>query len=636
MIFPLPDIGDEPIYIYGTGLIALAYARQIKQEGKQHLLKGFIEDNSSEQEYLGYPIHSLAKIKEQNIENNNFLIASLKYEQQLIENLENIKHIKKNIIKPEKMIWNKTKLKKLIKDSERKKIYIYPELSSKSRLDLIYKKITRIFKITQQKIEITIPISNKLLIDTSSYPKIKIEYIDKTKIETNKNMETSDIIILTQSYSLKDIPRKQHDKIYFYGLYVTNRFLSKTKYFLAKKSLEKHQKNIVNLRSKDVIRVIFFVINKSTWKTESVFNKMLCDQKFEPIIFVCPRTNQDTDSMFKELKETYEHFKKKGYSTTSAWDTNKKNWILLSDISPDIIFFSNPHKITREEYYEDGYLNYLSCYVPYHHEIGSYNNNADQYGRPFHEAMWLIFSSCDASLDLFKKTSHRTNENTLVTGYPAMEQLLDKLGSKKHSYNWKNNSLKKIIWAPHHSIDMSSTLPYASFLEFYEFMKCLAIKYKNEITWCFKPHPILKQKLYNHLDWGKTKTDLYYNFWANSEFSKIELGEYIDLFCSSDAMIHDSGSFLAEYLYTKKPVLYTIAKNNDTKSYFSAFGKKAFNSCYKATEKNQIEKFVMSVAFNKEMPLKSEHYIFLDEVLPYFTSLKPSDLIIKKIKEKIT
>ena len=52
--------------------------------------------------------------------------------------------------------------------------------------------------------------------------------------------------------------------------------------------------------------------------------------------------------------------------------------------------------------------------------------------------------------------------------------------------------------------------------------------------------------------------------------------DYIDLFLTSDAMIHDSGSFLIEYIYVNKPVQ-RIISNFEARNDFNSIGKKCFD-----------------------------------------------------------
>lgn len=393
----------------------------------------------------------------------------------------------------------------------------------------------------------------------------------------------------------------------------------------------KHQELLQFLKGREKIKVVFLVIHKSVWKVDPVFRKMLNNPYFDPVILVCPYVQCGRERMLEDLQGCYRYFKGKGYPVISSYDEDNDKWMTLEEIKPDIVFFTNPHKLTRKEYYEDAYLNYLSCYVPYHHEVV---NNIEQYNQDFHVAQWKIFASNDSALDLYKDQSEAKGQNVIVTGYPAMELLLEKLEFKSNSLDsWKTNDGRlKVIWAPHHSVEQSKVTPYATFLEHAEFFKSLASIYKDKIVWSFKPHPLLKQKLYSHPAWGLDKTNDYYNFWRTQEFTQLDESEYIDLFCASDAMIHDSGSFLAEYLYIKKPVLYNMSAIN-TGEFYSKFGYQALRACSLAYKKEDINKFLIDLLNGAE--IKKEQSIFLKmNVDKFFKDTTPSDNIIKEIAKE--
>lgn len=99
---------------------------------------------------------------------------------------------------------------------------------------------------------------------------------------------------------------------------------------------------------------------------------------------------------------------------------------------------------------------------------------------------------------------------------------------------------------------------YSTFLsiaeELLEFIKNTQLP----VQMAFKPHPLLKSQLYNYSSWGKEKTDEYYAAWEFLPNAQLETNEYVDLFMTSDAMIHDCGSFTIEYHHTLKPVMYLV------------------------------------------------------------------------------
>ena len=141
----------------------------------------------------------------------------------------------------------------------------------------------------------------------------------------------------------------------------------------------------------------------------------------------------------------------------------------------------------------------------------------------------------------------------------------------------------------------------------------LAEKYKDKVQFVFKPHPLLKNNLYQHPVWGKDRTDAYYETWANGENMAIAEGEYIDLFNSSDAMINDSASFTFEYLYMNKPCLFL--SNYDRQKDANVAALKAYDSWYHATTETEIEKFIEDVVIAGKDMMKDKRKAFYEEVL---------------------
>lgn len=405
------------------------------------------------------------------------------------------------------------------------------------------------------------------------------------------------------------------------------------KYRLAKKMFRKHQNLLIGIKDKEKLKVVFLTIHQSAWKLDSVFKKMLGDSYFEPVILVCPNVVYGEDNMHRDMADTYNYFQNKGYSVLQSYNPEDQSWLKLEDIMPDIIFFTNPHDLTRQEYYEDAYLNYLSCYVPYHHEVGSYGGDIAQYGGQFQAALWLFFSSHNDSRKQFLNHFPQKKDNNYVVGYPAMQELLEKLKTKSNDPWMSHDNRIRIIWAPHHSIDMDGVLPYSNFLIYAQYMQHLVEKYSEQVIWSFKPHPILKSKLYLHPDWGKEKTDQYFLFWKNGNNTQLDLSEYFDLFACSDAMIHDCGSFLAEYLYTQKPVLYLLNKGNDGR-FYNDFGKKALQECSHGRSESDIENFIKELINRNSLNITHSEF-YEDCLATFFLGNTPDERIIQCIKEKI-
>lgn len=391
--------------------------------------------------------------------------------------------------------------------------------------------------------------------------------------------------------------------------------IEKIKLFIFKIKLLKiqhnHSKALQKVKKKDRITVAFFLIHSSVWKYDRVYNSLKCDDHYDPVIIVCPYMDYGEQGMQQEMSLAYNKFKVKGYKVLKT--LNNGVWLdVKKTVNPDIIFFTNPHKITKDEYLITNYLDKLTCYVPYNfgncHLLNMFHN------QPFHNYLWKLFAETEIHKQFSVDLAFNKGVNVIVTGFPGT----DELNNKNYKVNdvWKKSNFgkKRIIWAPHHTIDNNkSFLSFSSFLQYSDLFLDLAICYKDSIQLAFKPHPILRHKLYIHESWGIERTEKYYQEWQKLDNCQLEEGDYIDLFLTSDAMIHDSGSFLIEYLYTTKPVLRTD-RDDAICDRLNKFGKMAYEMHYHAKSKFDIERFILDV-INGNDPMKFKRIMFKNQWL---------------------
>ena len=125
---------------------------------------------------------------------------------------------------------------------------------------------------------------------------------------------------------------------------------------------------------------------------------------------------------------------------------------------------------------------------------------------------------------------------------------------------------------------------------------------------------MLKPYLINK-KWGKESADAYYDKWANLENGQLETGEFIDLFLTSDAMILDSISFIAEYTATNTPSLFTIGSTSRVR--LNDFGAINFEVLYHTDNnlKEDIERFIVDVVINGNDTKKEERTEFVNKYL---------------------
>ena len=379
---------------------------------------------------------------------------------------------------------------------------------------------------------------------------------------------------------------------------------------------------------KEPLNVLFMAIYDSNWKYDSVYKLMLSDPRFNPIILVCPAVNRGREHMLETMNKCCSSFQKKGYAFVRTYDETTDSYIDAHAYNPDIIFYTNPYEIVIDErYYLYNFKDSLTCYVNYgyinvHHEWAV--------NLPFHQKVWRYYVECADNFNLIKSYSPIDARNVKVVGYPMYDAFIT---GSANGIDWKikDKKLKRIIWSPHHTIsNRAEEMRFSTFELYYELMLQMAKKYKDYIQIVFKPHPLLKNALYNLSGWGKERTDSYYKQWENGENIAIAEGEYVDLFNSSDAMINDSASFTIEYLYENKPCLFL--SNYDRQKDSNVVSLKAFNCWYHAETPEEIERFIRDVVIEGNDTMKERRGMFYDEVLLPPNGCYVADNIIQDIK----
>jgi len=343
------------------------------------------------------------------------------------------------------------------------------------------------------------------------------------------------------------------------------------------------------LRHKNVIKCVFFATFDTSWKCDSVYREMLNSPYFEPLILICPVVNYGYENMLTRMHDCESLFISKKYKYIKAYDEISHKYVdVQKDIKPDIIFFTSPYQgLVDNRYFIDRFPNKLCCYVPYFY-IGS--NNAMFFDTYFHHLLWRFYIENEQLLNEYRHKSNKDFRNVRPVGYCAFDDFY-----KRSHYDSK---VKTIIWAPHHGVDNKIEFIRSSFMQFNSVFFELADEYQGRVHFVFRPHPLLKNNLYKHPDWGKEKTDSYYKEWElHTNCSIKEKGDYVELFNESDAMIHDCGSFMTEYLYFDKPCMFTVNDEFSINNYFQS-AVDAEHCYYQGNTIDEIRRFINDVVLN--------------------------------------
>lgn len=344
-------------------------------------------------------------------------------------------------------------------------------------------------------------------------------------------------------------------------------------------------------RKKEPLNVLFLVIWESIWKYDSLFQMMMKNDNFNPLIVVCPVKNVSQDYMLQTMHQSIRYFERRDYPCVCAYDEKSNTYLTPKMFDPDVIFFTRPYEeLADGRYSRFNIKDVLTCYVNY---LFVSNNEPWSCASNFHKSLWRYYLEYPMLQEQINEFCDPCSVKGVVTGYPLFDAF--RLHNVTNS-DWpiKGIRKKRIIWAPHHSISGHTGInAFSTFEKYYDFMLKIADKYKEELQIVFKPHPLLKSHLYEAEDWGKERTNAYYAKWADGENTALVDGEYVGLFLASDAMIHDCHSFTVEYLAVNKPAMFL--DNGKTNNKLNDAGREARACYYKGYSEEDIESFLKNV-----------------------------------------
>lgn len=401
-------------------------------------------------------------------------------------------------------------------------------------------------------------------------------------------------------------------------------------------------RNIARLVKKRPLRVAFATSDSNTWQCGALYEMFQENPHFEPYLIVMPYDHIQFTKW--EIKNRYETERQKfaamGYDIRDFYKEQTDSFTLAENDMPDIVFFTSTLATNsvdiltwtlRRSY--QGFLSYgyfLTDSFPPAEDKDNFTFNSK-----YHNRFDAIFWESLPTVEMSKKISGNSGVNSVFLGYPKIEKLID---GHIPSDPWKKTAgkLKRIIWAPHRSINEKGARIYgfSNFLEMADYMLDFARKNADRIQIAFKPHENLKIALAAFDEWGPEKTEAYYAEWdklANGQY--VEGGEYEDLFLTSDAMILDSISFICEYAFTGKPALFIISDSSVPKK-LNEFGRMAFEALtYKASaetcmkEGGEIDRFLADQVFNGHDPAAPQRKNFIEAYMLHKSGKTPSENI---------
>ena len=103
---------------------------------------------------------------------------------------------------------------------------------------------------------------------------------------------------------------------------------------------------------------------------------------------------------------------------------------------------------------------------------------------------------------------------------------------------------------------------------------------------------------------------------------------------TSDALIHDSGTFMSEYLFTGKPFLFMI-RDESIMDYWNVFGEKTLAVHYQSRNQKQVIDFIENVVLKENDCMKAERNNFVRSTLLQKNEFTASQNILNYLENEL-
>lgn len=365
------------------------------------------------------------------------------------------------------------------------------------------------------------------------------------------------------------------------------------------------------------LRIGFVVVDSAKWSTESLFRSLAQDPDVT-CGFVCALS--DTGLRRSRAARRADHARQRAFFAASGpiladlYDCGRDRIRPLSVIDCDIVVIQQPWGMQDLPRRLAGRV--LSAYV--HYGFPVILNDRMQFGLPdFHPWLWRHVTQTEGHRQaMLEGRTGPDPASILVAGYPKLDIYRTPAPERTGVTVWPraaDAARRRVIFAPHHAMGAQS-LGMATFDWSGPAMLALAQAHP-EVDFILKPHPNLEHGLTRGGTLTATALAGWFADWRAAPNTGIVTGgHYFDLFRSSDALITDSGSFLAEYLPTGRPILRLVT---DPPAALNAAGRALAEGFYTAGDAPALRETFARVVLHGEDPLAPLRRDLIDRVMPF-------------------
>lgn len=383
-------------------------------------------------------------------------------------------------------------------------------------------------------------------------------------------------------------------------------------------------------RNGEKINVVFVCHRPAVWESlRSVYDELKKDSRFNVFVVAIPNKREKKGAGLNHEEyetEGAEEFWKE-YGCINGYDYESGHWLDLRTLKPDYVFFQQPYNITRSPWYKSWIVSKYAkiCYVAYAFDFIGDGVLEETTPPDFFQNVSFFFTQ--NSIDNKMVKAHLTDNNNSftefkVSGFPRYDRLEVFKNTDQPLWKYKGKDKRfRVLWTPRWCTNEGN----CTFFEYNEKLTdffCDNVEYE----FVFRPHPQAFMNWERTGEYPAKKQEAYKQKYLNSSNMSIDTRkEYFDTIFSSDCLISDVSSFVADYFLSGKPVIYCHKKNM-----FNELSEHMAEGFYWVSSWQELEDTVNSLKAGDD-PLKEKRQELIGELFGSTSGGRAAE----KIKEYI-
>lgn len=382
--------------------------------------------------------------------------------------------------------------------------------------------------------------------------------------------------------------------------------------------VDAHQKVVMQLRTRldsdstAQISVAFVVSSAARWNAGRLFDLMNEHPRFSPKVVLFPPHFPGVEQAERtsEFLAQERFFRSIDANLSVHYELDADETLPIEDLDADVVFLEMPWGMKDFPRRLTGRA--LPVYMHYGFMVMA-NHEMHYNVASFHSYLWSYYTQTEGHRRLHLEHDPSAEERIVVTGYPKLD-----VYDPGHLFDddpWASSGLEahpRIIYAPHHSLG-ADNLGMSTFTWSGDAVAHLRAKYPST-TWLYKPHPGLRFAVARNGLMSLDEYDEYARTWEEGPRSfSMTAGDYFAHFRTSDALITCSGSFLAEYLPTGRPIIWLLS---DQTVGLNRVGMRFSEGYYMVRTAEELHDVFVDVVINGNDPLASTRAALAQELFP--------------------